>query len=196
MALPPTPVTPTPVTPTPVTPTPEKSDVGLTDCISVWDKELDLVLVMVVAVVGGGVNDQQKFLDIMPFVKGKLPIRYLGVPLITKRLGVKDCKVLIDKIKVRVNNWKNKCLSYTGRLLLIAYILESIYVYWATVFLLPKTVIKDINKLLKGFLWCNGEMTRGKAKVAWKIICRLKDKGGLGLKVLDVWNKALLVKHI
>ncbi|GKD32119.1 hypothetical protein Tco_1242897 [Tanacetum coccineum] len=83
---------------------------------------------------------------------GKLPMRYLGVPLITKRLGVKDCKVLIDKIKIRVNNQKNKCLSYAGRLLLIASILKSIHV--------PK------------------------------------DRGGLGLKVLDVWNKALLVKHI
>ncbi|GKA41073.1 hypothetical protein Tco_0733666, partial [Tanacetum coccineum] len=42
----------------------------------------------------GSMNEeaQQKILDIMPFVKGKLPMRYLGVPLITKRLGVKDCK--------------------------------------------------------------------------------------------------------
>ncbi|GKB85854.1 RNA-directed DNA polymerase, eukaryota, reverse transcriptase zinc-binding domain protein [Tanacetum coccineum] len=109
---------------------------------------------------------------------GKLLMRYLRVPLITKRLGVKDCKVLIDKINGRENNWKNKCLSYAGRLLLIASILESIHVYWATVFLLPKTVINDINKLLKGFLWCNGEMTRGKAKVTWKNICRPKDRGG------------------
>nr|GEV09466.1 polyprotein, putative [Tanacetum cinerariifolium] len=37
-------------------PTHEKSDVGLIDCVLVWDKELDLVLVMAVAVVGGGVN--------------------------------------------------------------------------------------------------------------------------------------------
>ncbi|GKC34383.1 RNA-directed DNA polymerase, eukaryota, reverse transcriptase zinc-binding domain protein, partial [Tanacetum coccineum] len=44
-------------------------------------------------------DDQQIFLDIVPFVKGNLPMRYLGVPLITKRLGIKDCKPLIDKIK-------------------------------------------------------------------------------------------------
>ncbi|GJW64883.1 RNA-directed DNA polymerase, eukaryota, reverse transcriptase zinc-binding domain protein [Tanacetum coccineum] len=141
-------------------------------------------------------DDQQFFLDIVPFVKGNLPMRYLGVPLITKRLGIKDCKPLIDKIKVRVHNWKNKCLSYAGRLLLIASILESIHVYWATVFLIPKAIIKDINKLLKGFLWCNGEISRGKAKVAWKNVCKPRDKGGLGLKDLEVWNKVLLTKHI
>ncbi|GJY49003.1 RNA-directed DNA polymerase, eukaryota, reverse transcriptase zinc-binding domain protein [Tanacetum coccineum] len=92
--------------------------------------------------------------------------------------------------------YENKCLSYAGRLLLIASILEPIQVYWATVFLLPKTIIKDINKLLEGFLWCNGEISRGKTKVAWKNVYKPKDKGGLRLKVLDIWNEALLIKHI
>ena len=39
-------------------------------------------------------------------------------------------------------------------------------------------------------------MSIGKAKVAWKVICRPKSNGGLGLKDLLVWNKALLVKHV
>ncbi|GJV56807.1 RNA-directed DNA polymerase, eukaryota, reverse transcriptase zinc-binding domain protein [Tanacetum coccineum] len=34
------------------------------------------------------------------------------IPLL---LGVKDCKGLIDKIKTRIHDWKNKSLSYTGR---------------------------------------------------------------------------------
>lgn len=29
---------------------------------------------------------------------GRLPIRYLGVPLVTRRLTVNDCATLIDKI--------------------------------------------------------------------------------------------------
>ncbi|GJZ62693.1 Myc-type, basic helix-loop-helix domain-containing protein [Tanacetum coccineum] len=41
-------------------------------------------------------------------------------------------------------------------------------VYWASVFILSKFVIKDIDKLLKGFLWCQEELSRGKAKIAWK----------------------------
>ncbi|GKC82999.1 hypothetical protein Tco_1138716 [Tanacetum coccineum] len=46
----------------------------------------------------------------------KLPVRYLGVPLLTKDMGVNDCKNLVDRIKTRVNDWKNKSLSYAGRL--------------------------------------------------------------------------------
>nr|GEU69171.1 RNA-directed DNA polymerase, eukaryota, reverse transcriptase zinc-binding domain protein [Tanacetum cinerariifolium] len=65
--------------------------------------------------------------------------------------------------------------------------------YWCTVFLLPKTTIKDINSLLMGFLWCNGELSRGKAKINWKKICMPKSHGGLGLKDLEIWNKVLLI---
>ncbi|GKA64598.1 RNA-directed DNA polymerase, eukaryota, reverse transcriptase zinc-binding domain protein [Tanacetum coccineum] len=69
-------------------------------------------------------------------------------------------------------------------------------VYRALVFAIPKTVIKDINKLLKGLLWCQGELVKGMAKVAWESICRPKDKGGLGLKNLQAWNETLLMKHL
>ncbi|GKA24381.1 hypothetical protein Tco_0710414, partial [Tanacetum coccineum] len=103
-----------------------------------------------------------------------------------KRLSVNNCRSLLDKIKSRVLNWKNKCLSYAGRLQLIASVLESIHVYWASVFLLPKTVIHDINKVLKSFLWSQGELSKGKAKVAWANICRPKTMGGLRLKE-SIW---------
>nr|GEW73720.1 hypothetical protein [Tanacetum cinerariifolium] len=96
-------------------------------------------------------------------------IRYLGVPLIAKRLGM---------------------------LQLIAAVLKSIHVYWASVFLLPASVIKDINRLLKYFLWSKSESVKGKAKVAWSSICKPKDQGGFGLRNLKVWNHALLAKHV
>ena len=121
----------------------------------------------------------------LPFKVGKLPVTYLGVPLITKQLTFTDCKCLIDKVKIKVSNWKNKLLSYAGRLQLIVSILSAMQVYWASIFVLPKAVIKDIDKLLKGFLWCQGELSKGKAKVAWKLICRPKCEGGLGIKELE-----------
>ncbi|GJR43474.1 RNA-directed DNA polymerase, eukaryota, reverse transcriptase zinc-binding domain protein [Tanacetum coccineum] len=113
----------------------------------------------------GSLNEEEKsdILNEIPFIAGKLPVRYLGVTLIAKRLSVKDCRCLLDKIKCKIGNWKNKCLSYAGRLQLIAAVLESIHEYWASVFLLPITIIKEINKLLKWFLWNQGESAKGKA---------------------------------
>ncbi|GKB34451.1 RNA-directed DNA polymerase, eukaryota, reverse transcriptase zinc-binding domain protein [Tanacetum coccineum] len=139
---------------------------------------------------------RNEILAILPFKIGSLPVTYLGVPLITKSPTFTDCKCLIDKVKEKVSNWKNKLLSYVGRLQLIASILSSMQVYWASVFILPKSVIKEIDKLLKGFLWCQGELSKGKAKVAWKQICRPMDEVGLGIKSLEVCNEVLMTKHL
>ncbi|XP_071728746.1 uncharacterized protein [Rutidosis leptorrhynchoides] len=70
------------------------------------------------------------------------------------------------------------------------------HVYWASVFILPDAVIHDIEKLLKGFLWCQEDSARGKAKVAWKFVCTPKDQGGLGLKPMKEWNEVLILKQL
>ncbi|GJR83053.1 MACPF domain-containing protein CAD1 [Tanacetum coccineum] len=61
--------------------------------------------------------------DIHGFFKGKrglrqgeLPVKYLGVPLISSRLLNRDCKVLVEKAKNRIGDWKNKSLSFARRL--------------------------------------------------------------------------------
>ena len=125
-----------------------------------------------------------------------LPVKYLEVPLVTKQLSITDCKILVENVKSKVNDWKNRVLSYAGRLQLIASVLASMQVYWTSVFLLPKAVINDINKILRGFLWNQGDLVKGIAKVAWDVICTPKDQGGLGIKNLQKWNEVLLVKHL
>ncbi|GJR14147.1 RNA-directed DNA polymerase, eukaryota, reverse transcriptase zinc-binding domain protein [Tanacetum coccineum] len=92
---------------------------------------------------------KQEIMDVMPFKVGTLLVTYLGVPLINKQIGIRDCKCLVDKVRAKVNSWKNKMLTYAGRLQLISSVLSSIHVYWASVFMLPKITIKDINKLFK-----------------------------------------------
>lgn len=141
-------------------------------------------------------GDQTRILNVLPFQIGKLPVKYLGVPLITKRLSLIDCKQLVDKVKAKVGDWKNKFLSYAGRAQLIASVLSFMQLFWASVFLIPKSTVNDIEKVFKGFLWCQGELTRGKAKIEWNKVCKPKNQGGLGLKSLENWNETLLIKHI
>ncbi|GJW81795.1 RNA-directed DNA polymerase, eukaryota, reverse transcriptase zinc-binding domain protein [Tanacetum coccineum] len=85
-------------------------------------------------------------------------------------LGINECKCLVEKVRAKVNCWKNKMLTYARRLQLISSVLSSIHVYWASVFMLPKVVIKDINRLLKGFL-CRSNSSSG-----WKQMLMLRDK--------------------
>ncbi|GJY67502.1 hypothetical protein Tco_0469740, partial [Tanacetum coccineum] len=135
-------------------------------------------------------------LNIMSFSKGKLPVKYLGVPLISFRLFNRDCKILVENVHNRIGDWKNKSLSFAGRLQLCKLVIYSMQVYWATVLVIPKGIWYDIQQLIRCFLWCNGEYKRGKAKVAWEDICLPKCKGGLGLRSLEVFNLALMTTHV
>ncbi|GKE62850.1 RNA-directed DNA polymerase, eukaryota, reverse transcriptase zinc-binding domain protein [Tanacetum coccineum] len=140
--------------------------------------------------------------DLLVLCKGnresiELPVDILGASyLICKRtLGVSDCKVLCNKVEERINNWRNKTLSYAGRIQLISYVLSSMQQYWALVYLLPATVIHDLEKLFKRFLWNAGDSAKGKARVSWQVVCKPKDQGGLGIKSLKKWNEVLLIRQ-
>ena len=68
--------------------------------------------------------------------------------------------------------------------------------YCASVFILPKKVIKDIEQLIRNFLWSGNDLDPHKAKVAWRDICYPKKQGGLGIKPLYVWNQSLVAKLV
>ncbi|GJW04780.1 RNA-directed DNA polymerase, eukaryota, reverse transcriptase zinc-binding domain protein [Tanacetum coccineum] len=118
----------------------------------------------------------------MPFREGELPVRYLGVPLTSKMLSIADCKVLVEKVKKRIFDWRNKSLSFAGKLQLVASVLSSLHVYWASMFMLPVSICDSIDKLFKNFIWGKSESSSGIASVSWKDVCRPKNQGGLGLK--------------
>lgn len=120
----------------------------------------------------------------------------MGRPLTVNKLFRRDCKVLVDKVRMRILSWKHKCLSYAGRLQLIGSVLSALHVYWASVFKLPVATISEIEKICRGYLWSGGDLVKGKAKVKWKMVCSPKENGGLGLKDLRRWNDVLLSKHV
>ncbi|GJU63652.1 putative RNA-directed DNA polymerase [Tanacetum coccineum] len=135
-------------------------------------------------------------LDEFKIASGRLPVKYLGVPLVSSRLMVRDCKELVEKVKNRIHDWRNKSLSMAGRLQLIRSVIGSMHVFWASVFIIPNGVLVDIEQCMRNFLWSPGASLKGKAKVAWDVVCLPKDEGGLGIRRLDHFNSALMVSHI
>ncbi|GJU03861.1 hypothetical protein Tco_1114199 [Tanacetum coccineum] len=53
-----------------------------------------------------------EFKNVSRLVPSNLPEKYLGVPLISSRLLNKDCKVLVEKARNQIGDWKNKALSF------------------------------------------------------------------------------------
>ncbi|KAL0455368.1 UNVERIFIED_CONTAM: hypothetical protein Slati_0876000 [Sesamum latifolium] len=92
-------------------------------------------------------------LAILDYQKGFLPLRYLGLPLLATRLSIADCKPLLLNIDSRIKGWDGIMLSFAGRVQLIKSVLLALQVYWAMAFILPKTIIREIEKRLRSFLW-------------------------------------------
>jgi hypothetical protein len=120
--------------------------------------------------------------------EGQFPIRYLGVPLISFKLFAANCRMLIEKITSRIGSWTSKQLSFTGRLQLITFVLYGLQVYWTSIFIMPKSILKDIFQKFNRFLWNGKDGESAKANVGWSDICFPKFEGGLGLKCLETWN--------
>lgn len=115
---------------------------------------------------------------------GTLPVRYLGMPLTTKALTRPDYEPLIDKVCGRMLSWKNKYLSYAGRLQLIKSVIASIVNFWSQAFILPKACLDEIESMCSAFLWSGSPNQTHKAKVAWEDLCCPKEEGGLGIRKL------------
>lgn len=127
---------------------------------------------------------------------GSLPIRYLGVPLVTKKLSLLNCEVLLQQIKSKFSSWSSKALSFAGRLLLIKTVIAGINTFWCSTFILPKACVTRINSLCGVFLWKGNIESHNSARVSWETVTKPKQEGGLGIKDLSLWNKACCLKLI
>ncbi|KAL2224840.1 UNVERIFIED_CONTAM: Transposon TX1 uncharacterized protein [Sesamum indicum] len=138
---------------------------------------------------------KDQLLSLLGFQEGHLPMRYLGLPLISSRLTISDYQPLLSKIDARIAGWEDMSLSYAGRVQIIKFVLSALSIYWASAFILPKAIIKEVEKRLRRFLLKGTSMT-GYAKVAWKDVCKPIGEGGLGIKDIDALNRALMTKKL
>ena len=72
---------------------------------------------------------QQWIASHLELSSGELPVRYLGLPLISKQLTAKECSPLIQAVRTRLLSWKAKLLSYAGRMELIKSVLSAMHLY-------------------------------------------------------------------
>lgn len=87
---------------------------------------------------------KEQLLTVTGFSQRVLPIRYLGMPLSSKKSSKLDCHLLIEKIPVRIKTTYARQLSYAGRLHVIIAVLFSIHNFWGSVFILRQSVVNEV----------------------------------------------------
>ena len=101
---------------------------------------------------------------------------------------------LVSRIERKLAGWKGKYLSKGGKLTLIRSTLSSIPTYFMSLHIMPISVAKQIEKLQRDFLWGSDGGVKRYSLVGWDSICQAKSSGGLGVRSLATFNRALLGK--
>ena len=125
-----------------------------------------------------------------------LPSKYLGMPLGANPSRISTWKPVIEKFRKRLHMWKGRLLSMAGRLCLIKSVLNSLPIYFMSVFKMPKGVGRLFSSIQRRFLWCGCTKQRSFCKIQWRLVMRDKKQGGLGVGSLISKNRALLLKWI
>ncbi|XP_026448108.1 uncharacterized protein LOC113348517 [Papaver somniferum] len=86
-------------------------------------------------------------------------------------------------------------LNRGGKITLIKSVLPSLPTFYMSLFEMPVSLAKRLEKLMRDFLWDD----KGKKKmhlVKWSVLYKRKKYGGLGNKILKKMNQALLSKWL
>ena len=105
-------------------------------------------------------------------------------------------ELLLERIHKRLAGWKINLLSLSGRVVLIKAVLMSLPVYFMSIAVLPTKTVFQIEKVMRQFLWGKIGKNRYLSMIAWKKVCAPLDEGGLGLRELQDFNQALILKVV
>ena len=122
-----------------------------------------------------------------PILPGEVT-KYLGIPFTTTGI---EPETLLGNIREDIANavhaWRHRKLSLQGRTLLVNACLLAKVWFAAHVIPIPEAYLKDINKIVREFLW-NGKLS----KVPFDVVTMSKKAGGLGLLPLKTQAQAIL----
>jgi len=144
----------------------------------------------------GKVEDVESLTHILGCRIGSLPMTYLGMPLGASFKSISIWNGVIEKVERRLASWKKLYLSKGGRVTLIHSTLSSIPTYYLSLFPIPMSVAKKLERLQREFLWSGlGDETKFHL-VNWHRVYTPIKAGGLGVHNVINFNQTLVGKWI
>ena len=144
----------------------------------------------------GDVLDFHRLAALLSCKVGATPMNYLGMPLGAPYKSLSMWDPILEKIERRLAGWKKLYLSKGGRLTLLKSTLSSMPTYFMSLFPIPIKVAKRIELLQRNFLWDDLGAAHRYHLVAWDKVCSPIVQGGLGIRPLHLFNRALMGKWL
>jgi hypothetical protein len=131
---------------------------------------------------------------LLNFKIGSLPFNYLGIPIFKGKPKSCHLQPIADKIKLKLSAWKASLLSIAGRVQLVKAVIQSMLTYSISIYSWPVSLLKDLEKCIRNFIWSGDLDKRKLVTVSWKKMCRPLAQGGLNIRSLIQLNKASNLK--
>ncbi|XP_059066311.1 uncharacterized protein LOC131857635 [Cryptomeria japonica] len=121
-------------------------------------------------------KSQQRIANLMGIEIADLPLKYLGVRI---DKGCRQSQIW-DDVKnsclAKSDQWKNRWLSQVGRLTMVKSVLLAIPIYSMSCFKLPYAVGKNLDNILRKFVWEGAKETRKIPLINWDTMCLVKEE--------------------
>lgn len=127
---------------------------------------------------------------------GSFPFKYLGAQISPLRLSVNHFHCLTYRANRVVASWNRTKMSYDGKQVLINSVMLSIPKYFLSFSVVPDSIIDNISKKARNFLWSNCGNRKGIHSIPWDYITQDKSDGGLGIHNLRNVKTALMAKNV
>jgi hypothetical protein len=123
-------------------------------------------------------------------IEWNTPFKYLGIHYQSGQVASRvQREQILSLVNQRLESWKDRALSISGRVLLLNTFALSRLWYTAHIVPFDQATIKQLNSQIRTFLW-NG----GRARVSLARITQPRKVGGLGLLPIELQSQCLLAK--
>lgn len=121
--------------------------------------------------------------------------KYLGIPSDWGASKKDIFAWILARVNSKMESWKENLLSRAGKEILLKSVVQAIPQYAMSIFKIPISIIKAIEKKIANFWWRNNNKIAGMHWRKWDLLKLSKEEGGLGFKDLMVFNIAMLGKQ-
>ncbi|KAF8731380.1 hypothetical protein HU200_016438 [Digitaria exilis] len=127
------------------------------------------------------------------------PMLFILVMEVLHRLikAARFCNPMIDKVSAAMPTWRASLMNKAGRLTTVKAVMSATNVHVLISLKIPDWVFKEMDKRRRGFLWAGKEMANGgQCQVAWPVVCRPIEYGGLGIHDLQLAAYSLRLRWL